>query len=204
MPEARKRTRAAPNPNRGLKHHRRRSTLPAWTATQCRRRRLHPRSRLLTCVSHITTHSEGAAHSHIDHVFITDIPATAVDEYAIDDNSVLGIRYGDERGLDHSVLVADLDVRSLLGIGVDKGKATVTKRRTAIKYSDKKRVERFREYATHEFDRRNMDGVLYDLIGDLALGTALRDRGRGEREADEGAPWEALRGRRGKHPDRGT
>ena len=141
----------------------------------------------------ITTRNEGAAHSHIDHVFITGIPATAVDEYAVDDNSVLGNRHGDERGLDHSVLVVDLDVRSLLRIGVDKGKATVTKRRAAIKYSNKKRVERFREYATHEFDRRDMDGARHGLIGVLALDAALRDRDRSEREADEGAPWEALR-----------
>ena len=104
---------------------------------------------------HITTRSDGAAHSHIDHVFITDTAATAVDEFAVDHTSVLGNGYGDERGLDHNVLVVDLDVRSLLGIGVDKGKASVTRRRAAIKYSDKKRVERSREYATHEFDKRS-------------------------------------------------
>ena len=41
----------------------------------------------------------------------------------------------------------------------------MTKRRAAIKYSDKRRVERFREYATHEFDKRDMDAALNDLIG---------------------------------------
>jgi hypothetical protein len=142
---------------------------------------------------HITTRSEGAAHSHIDHVFITDTAATAVDEFAVDNTSVLGNGYGDERGLNHNVLVVDLGVRSFLGIGVDRGKASVTKRRVASKYSEKKRVERFREYATHEFDRRDMDGAFHDLTGNLALDAALRDRDRSEREADEGAPWEALR-----------
>ena len=144
----------------------------------------------------ITTRNEGAAHSHIDHVFITDTAATAVGEFAVDDNSVLGNRYGDERRLDHSVLVVDLVVRSFLEIGADKGKASVTKRRVAIKYSDKKRVERFREYATNDFDKRDMDGALNDLIGGLALDAALRDRGRSEREAVEGAPWVALRWQR--------
>ena len=87
------------------------------------------------------------------------------------------------------MLVVDLDVRSLLEISVDKGKAPVTKRRAAIKYSDKKRVERFRAYATNEFDKRDLDGALNDLIGGLALAAVLRDRGRTEREADEGTPW---------------
>ena len=124
----------------------------------------------------------------IGHVFITDTAATAVDEFAVNDTSVLGNGYSDERGLDHNVLVVGLDVRSLLGIGVNKGKAPVKKRRAAIKYSDKKRVERFREYATHEFGKRDMGGALNGLIGDLALGASVRDRGRSEREADEGAP----------------
>ena len=94
----------------------------------------------------ITTRNEGATQSYSDHAFITDIAATSVDEFAVEDNSVLGNGYGDESGLDHSVLVVDLDVRSLLRIGTDKGKAPLTKRRAAIKYSDKKRAERFRAY----------------------------------------------------------
>ena len=51
-----------------------------------------------------------------------------------------------------------------------------------------------------------MDGALTALIGDLALDTALRDRGRTERELDEGAPWEALRWQRRWNPtqDDGT
>ena len=90
----------------------------------------------------------------------------------------------------------DLDVRSLLGVGTDTKTAASTKRRAAIKHSDKKRVERFREYATGEFAKRDLDGALTALIGDLALDTALRERGRTERELDEGAPWEALRWQR--------
>ena len=44
-------------------------------------------------------------------------------EFAVDDTSVLGNGCGDERGLDCYVLIVDLDVRSLLGIDVDKGRA---------------------------------------------------------------------------------
>ena len=130
-----------------------------------------------------------------------------MNEFAVDGDSGLGGGYGDERGgLDHNVLVVDLDVRSLLGIGADKKKSAATKRRAAIKYSDKKRVERFREYATNEFARRDLDGALTELIGGLALDAALRDRGRTERELDEGAPWEALRWQRRWDPglDDGT
>ena len=96
--------------------------------------------------------------------------------------------------------------RDLLGGGTDTKKAASTKRRAGIKYSDKKRVERFREYATGKFAKRNLDGALTALIGDLALDTALRDRGRTERELDEGAPWEALRWQRRWDPseDDGT
>ena len=117
-----------------------------------------------------------------------------MNEFAVDGDSGLGGGYGDERGgLDHNVLVVDLDVRSLLGIGADKKKSSATKRRAAIKYSDKKRVERFRAYATDEFGKRDLDGALNELIAGLALDAALQDRGRTERELDEGAPWEALR-----------
>ena len=159
-----------------------------------------------TAARQIATRSEGATSSHIDHVFITDTAATSVDEFAVDGDSGLGTGHGDERGLDHSILVVDLDIRSLLGVGIDALKAAPTKRRAAIKCSDKKRVERFREYATGEFTKRDMDGALTALIDDLALDTALRDRGRTERELDEGAPWEALRWQRRWDPakDDGT
>ena len=73
-----------------------------------------------TAARQIATRSEGATSSHIDHVFITDTAATSVDEFAVDGDSGLGTGHGDERGLDHSILVVDLDVRSLLGVGIDE------------------------------------------------------------------------------------
>ena len=60
---------------------------------------------------------------------------------------------------------------------VDTAKVASTTRRAAIKYSDKKRVERFKEYATGVFTKRDLDGALTALIGDLALDTALRSPG---------------------------
>ena len=72
-----------------------------------------------TAARQTATRSEGAPRSHIDHVFITDTAATSVDEFAVDDDSGLGSGHGDERGLDRNVLVVDLDVRSLLGVGTD-------------------------------------------------------------------------------------
>ena len=119
----------------------------------------------------------------------------------MDEDSGLGTGHGEERGLDHSVLVIDLDVRSLLGVGIDTAKVASTTRRAAIKYSDKKRVERFREYATGGFTKRDMDGALTALIGALELDTALRDRGRTERELNEGAPWESPRWQRRWNPN---
>ena len=133
-----------------------------------------------TATRRIATRSEDASRSHIDHVSITDTAATSVDEFAVDGDSGLGTGHGDERGLDHNVLVVDLDVRSLLGVGTDTKNAVSTTRRAAIKYSDKNRVERFREYATDEFAKRNPDGAHAELIGGLTLDTALRDRGRTE------------------------
>ena len=159
-----------------------------------------------TAARRIATRVEGSSRSHIDHAFITDTAATSVDEFAVDEDSGLGTDHGDERGLDHHVLVVDLDVRSLLGVGVDAPKAVATKRRASIKYSDKARVDRFRQYATDELTRRDMDGALTALIGDLTLDTALRDRGHTERDLDEGAPWESLRWQRRWNPseDDGT
>ena len=112
-----------------------------------------------TAARQIATRSEGATSSHIDHVFITDTAATSVDEFAVDGDSGLGTGHGDERGLDHSILVVDLDVRSLLGVGIGKLKAAPTKRRAAIRaVSERKvrvRVRRGRPTRTRKRDRRH-------------------------------------------------
>jgi hypothetical protein len=62
-------------------------------------------------------------------------------------------------------LFADVDVVAVLGLSDEAVPVTPPKRKSQIKYSDKKRVGRFREYADVLFEKRGMDETLNALTG---------------------------------------
>ena len=63
--------------------------------------------------------------------------------------------------------------------------------KSQIQYSDKKRVLRFRDYATDLYEKHAVARKVHALIGDLALDGALTELGRAAREADAEAGWGA-------------
>ena len=66
--------------------------------------------------------------------------------------------------------------------------------KSQIKYSDKPRLARFRNFATEFFDKRGLDGAMSVLIGDVVLNGQLSEEGERcrrdheERRWDEGPP----------------
>ena len=60
---------------------------------------------------------------------------------------------------DHSILFCDLDVTQLLELGARKPAVDLLQRhKSQIRYSDKKRVARFRTYAADLYDKQGMAG----------------------------------------------
>ena len=87
-----------------------------------------------------------------------------------------------------SILFCDLDVAQLLELGERKPAATLPQRhKSQIRYSDKKRVARFRTYATDLYEKQSISDKAHDLIGDLTLDGTLTELGRVAREADAAA-----------------
>ena len=105
-------------------------------------------------------------------------------------------------GYAHSILIYDLDVTQLLELGERKLAATLPQRhKSQIRYSDKKRVMLFREYATDLYGKHGVSNKVHDLIGDLALDGTLTELGRVDREADAEAGWGAYHWRPNKQAD---
>ena len=106
---------------------------------------------------------------------------------------------------DHSILFCDLDVKQLLELGERKQAATLPQRhKSQIRYSDKKRVERFRKYATDLYEKEGVSDRVNGLIGDLALDGALTELGRVAREADVAAGRDACHWRPDSRADVST
>ena len=62
-------------------------------------------------------------------------------------------------------------------------------RKSQIKYSDKKRVARFREYADVLYEKRGMDEALDALIGDIVLDDELSQISKCDRDGEESRGW---------------
>ena len=76
--------------------------------------------------------------------------------------------------------------------------------KSQIRYSDKKRVARFRTYAADLYEKQGMSDKLHELIGDLTLDGTLMELGRVAREADAAAGWDACHWRPNGQADVGT
>ena len=79
---------------------------------------------------------------------------------------------------DHAVLFADVDVCQVLGLARASPQPRVpARRKSTIRYSDKKGVERFREFADKFYAKRRLHERMHDLIGNLELGDELAAAG---------------------------
>ena len=93
----------------------------------------------------------------------------------------------------------------LLELGERKPAATLPQRhKSQIRYSTKKRVARFRDYATDLYEKHGVSDNVHSLIGNLALDGALTEPGRVAREADAAAGWGACHWRSNRHADIST
>jgi hypothetical protein len=141
------------------------------------------------------THGDDSAHgdSHIDYMLMTTSSASAVRRFGIDDNNP-GIT--EDRGGRHSALFDDVDVNAVLGLGVPSSAGGgVQQHKSQIKYSDKPRLARFRNFATEFFDTRGLDGAVSALIGDVVLNEQLREEGERCRRDHEEKGWDEVRWR---------
>ena len=137
--------------------------------------------------AHFKTHKGDAAHqpSHIDYILISSRSVSAIKAFGIAAPAELMIDY------DHSVLFCDLDVTQLLELGTRKPAPDLPQRhKSQIRYSDKKRVARFRTYAANLYDKQGVAEKIQALIGDLELNDTLTELGREEREAEAAKGWD--------------
>ena len=150
---------------------------------------------------HFKTRKGDEVHqpSHIDYVMISSRSVSAIKEFGIATPPDLMVDY------DHSILFCDLDVAQLLELGARKPPEDLPQRhKPQMRYSDKKRVARFRTYATDLYEKQGMATKVHELIGDLVLDDTLAELGREAREADAAVGWDACHWRPNAQADVGT
>ena len=138
--------------------------------------------------------------SHIDYTFITRQSASHVRRFGIDDDANLMLRrFGidDDANLlldfDHAIMFTDLDVAAALGLSPRRKQPKFDgRRKSAIRYSDKQQLERFRPFAEDLFVKLKLDECMEQLIGSIKLDDDLKLRGTNEVETDEQLGWEAV------------
>ena len=136
---------------------------------------------------HFKTRKGDEVHqpSHIDYVMISSRSVSAIKAFGVAAPPDLMVDY------DHSILFCDLDVTQLLELGTRTMPEDLPQRhKSQIRYSDKKRVARFRTYATDLYEKKGVATKVHDLIGDIVLDDALAERGREVRDADAAAGWD--------------
>ena len=135
------------------------------------------------------THGGDSVHadSHIDYMMISESSATSVRRFGIHASPDLC----EDRGGRHAALFVDVDVVSLLGIAKPQQPVKAKGRfKSAVKYSDKPRLARFRDFADKFFIKRGLDEAMESLIGGVVLGTKLQQRAALERDKAERRGWE--------------
>ena len=150
---------------------------------------------------HFKTHKGNEVHrpSHIDYILESKRSVSAVKAFGVAAPADLMI------DSDHPTLFCDLDVTQLLELGERKPAATLPQRhKSQIRYSNKKRVAHFRDYATDLYEKHGVPNKVHSLIGDLALDGMLTELGRVAREADAAAGWDACHWRSNRQADVST
>ena len=97
----------------------------------------------------------------------------------------------EDRGGRHAALFVDADVVSLLGIAKPQQTAKAKGRfKSAVKYSDKPRLARFRDFTDKFPIKRGLEEAMESLIGGVVLDTKLQQRAALERDEAERRGWE--------------
>ena len=97
----------------------------------------------------------------------------------------------EDRGGRHAALFVDIDVVAVLGVAKPQQSAKAQGRfQSAVKYSDKPRLARFRDFSTKFFSKRGLDVAMESLIGSIVLDKDLQRRAELERDEAERRGWE--------------
>ena len=92
----------------------------------------------------------------------------------------------EDRGGRHAALFADIDVVAVLGVAKPQQSAKAQGRfQSAVKYSDKPRLARFRDFADKFFSKRGLDVAMESLTGGVVLDKELQRRAALERDEAE-------------------
>ena len=121
------------------------------------------------------THGGDSVHadSHIDYILISQASATSVRRFGVHTNPNLC----EDRGDRHAALFADIDVVAVPGVAKPQLSAKAQDRfQSAVKYSDKPRLARFRDFSTKVFSKRGLDVAMESLIGNIILDKDLQRR----------------------------
>ena len=138
------------------------------------------------------THGGGSVHadSHIDYILVSEASATSVlsvRRFSIHANPDLC----EDRGGRHAALFVDIGVVAVLGVAKPQQSAKAQGRfQSAVKYSDKPRLARFRDFADKFFTKRGLEETMESLIGGVVLDTKLQQRAALERDEAERRGWE--------------
>ena len=100
---------------------------------------------------HFKTRKGDKVHqpSHIDYVMVSSRSVSAIKAFGVAAPPDLMVDY------DHSILFCDLDVVQLLELGARAEPEDLQQRhKSQIRYSDKKRVARFRTYASDLYEKK--------------------------------------------------
>ena len=137
----------------------------------------------------LVTHGGDSVHadSYINYILVSEASATPVRRFGVHADHNLH----EDRGGRHAALFADIDVVAILGVAKTQSSVKAQGRfQSAVKYSDKPRLARFRDFSTKFFSKRGLDSAMESLIGNVALDEDLRRRAELERDEAERRGWE--------------
>ena len=129
-----------------------------------------------------TWHKGGRA-THIDYILMTSTSISALRRFGIHRNEDF------PSSIDHSSMFIDIDVGVILGVTTVGVTRAVTRSKSQIRYGDKPRVARFREFADRVLVKERLGERMERLIGTLSLTDELREEGARDREEEEAKGW---------------
>ena len=106
-----------------------------------------------------------------------------------------GIHRNDDlpSSIDHSSMFIDVDADAILGVMAVDAPRVVTRSKSQIRYGDKPRVARFREFAGGVLAKERFGERMERLIGTLSLTHELKEEGARDKEEEEEAKgWEEV------------
>ena len=132
-----------------------------------------------------TWHKGGRA-THIDYILMTSTSISALRRFGIHRNEDF------PSSIDHSSMFIDIDAEAILGVMTVDAPCVATRSKSQIRYGDKPRVARFREFADGILAKEQLGERMEKLIGTLSLTHELKEEGARDREQEEAKGWDEV------------